>query len=454
MRIMMLRYFLFGLLMSTSLIGVQTCRAMDTEELDKTRFSPATTLFVRKDFPAHTSTSFKKTIEAPDHFDPQHYQQNKLKKDLACVFETLLAGIMHTPYGRQKIQEMIISQDEENVVLRFYFPDKNTIKKYESHYKSHVDSNNGYIKDTEEALTGWKESQATAQSEDIANIKERIKENEEHLQYLRQISEQLPQLWEKTSSLHTTHVSVPKQSVVKPEGGSFPHDNPLWNNIIQQGFMKITKNRLLCPEEDTSEYVTSLTPDEDIQHTDSFARITMCYLPQIKRDETILHPSLMFFPLIDREIKQLTVFTKEETGLDLEKLISFGYQNIFDFAHAHGLTKDLLMKSNVIQFGAAGHAVALFFTKDKVYYYDNVNYDHPLQREVYEANGPIYEEAKYFKNKNLNEMDEAEFLQRIFQEIHFRSCQVAKIREQVYDPATEWPSPYIRFFTKPLTTEK
>lgn len=404
-------------------------------------------MVVPKIFPGHTATPIQEKVEVPDYFDPKEYQQNKLKKEAACVFNSLVEFLMHIPEGRSKLKTIFHSQDAHNVYLKFYFPHKNILEKYESHYHNHINENKEYIEQKKESLELWKKEESSPETnpERMTIVRDSIEDQKKQLEDLQQRAQQLPDLWEKTLSLPSTLVSVSKQFVIKPEG-SFPHDNPSWLNLIQQGFMKITKNRFLCPAGECGGYVSEHTSVVEIQEEDSFANITMCSFPQIKSNETIIE-SLIFFPLVDKELKKVGLFTKKE-GLDLEKMDPSNYQGMVGFAHTHGLTKDLLIRSNVIQFGAAGHAVALFFGARKVYFYDNVNYDHLLQRKVYGINGPVYEEAEHFKNQRLDLMGEEEFLRRTFQEIHHRCVQVSEVREQDY---SLYPYTNILFFMNPFS---
>jgi len=179
--------------------------------------------------------------------------------------------------------------------------------------------------------------------------------------------------------------------------------------------------------------------------------------PHLNRLDDPSRKELVFSPLIDIPLNAVNISIKE-TGLDLQaiqdvraeiqsddsiKYTPLTYNTVIDFARTHGLTKELLTASNVVQFGAAGHEVALFFGEEKVHYYDNVYY--PQQVAVYGTAGPVYEEAKYFKDNPLATMDEGELFTRLFQEIYYRLEQVARVRgEGAYSNTT------IKFFKKPL----
>lgn len=453
--------FLIILFVGASLIGIQNGQAMELPMLS-----------VPEEFPGHTSRPITGVIKVPDHFDPLDYQQNEHEE--ACIFNSMVAGIMHTPYGRKKIQEIFTYQDENKVFIRGYFPPIEILRNNNIPYQFHVNYAQEVIKDANENLEAW----ASVTNPDDHALTT-IKDLETHTRNLKLKMEKLPALWNQVLALPMATVSVPKKFVTREED-SFPQDNPEWLNLIQQAYMKLTKNRIL------REYYirNGYTADEEITEEDKFGKVPFCVLSRVEKlsytenypnfpHEPYLNlicpPSdepLIFFPLIDREIKKVEIFTDQENGLEFSKIRDLkieknsdnndqpfnytfmNYQSCTDFAHTHDLTKFLLTGSNVVQFSTSGHEVALFFSKDKVYYYDNLKEDTSQRKEVYGAIGPIYEEAHYFKGQDLDQMSEEDFLQRVFQEIHFRCSQIAKIEDGEYP---SWPQTTIKFFKQPLS---
>ncbi len=405
---------------------------------------------VPQEFPGHTSRPINHLVKSPDTFNPKHYQQEKLKKEGACIFNSLFAGIMHTSYGRKQIQERIGPQDDKSVQIRFWFPNAEIMGKYDFVYKEDIKTCEDAIKGMSELLNSdeYDESGKDDIRKDIEEVKNSLKN--------------APLLWEKILYLHQTSVRVPKKFVWKNGGGSFPESNPEWLNLIQQAYMKITKHSYL-----TTSFGGYSRSDEDILEEDVFTGVPFCTLiPRTygfpdgytNNIEDPCQQILKFFPLIDIPFKEVKIITSEMTGLNLEEIkdvsaklhpdnsVSYQpltYQTNTDFAHTHGLSKDLLMEPNVIQFSSAGHEVALFFGSNKVYYYDNVVF--PDQIEIYGEEGPIYTEALYFKDHGLDTMTEETFFINLFKEIHHRGKQVAKIRNQPENSQTK-----IRFFTRAL----
>ncbi len=413
--------------------------------------SQAVLLEVPEEFPGHNiSRQITGDVKVPDEFNPQDYQQNKHLGEGACNFNSFLAGIMHTSYGRSKVQALVESQDENFVNFRFYFPSPEIFESYKFLYDI-------CVKECEENLERIDSRIKIASSESDVDMFKQLKKNFDERIEKAKVN------WDRLSDLQKTTIKVPKKFVTRSEGGSFPQNNPDWLNLMQQAYMKITKNTFLRKSDAWGGYTT----DEKISEEDVFLSVPHCWFSSesnyewqdcLNLLEAPEHESLEFFPLIDIALKSVNILTSRETGLDIQgtkdvkaKIEGDGivyekitYTDVVDFAHGHGLTKSFLMAPNVIQFNNAGHAVALIFSGEgQVYYYDNVVYD--SQIDVYGEKGPIYQEAKYFEGKDLEKMSEKDFFTCLFQEIDYRKDQVCRIRGQESYPATT-----IKFFTKPL----
>lgn len=113
--------FLLSVFIGTSLIGIHNGHAMECP-------MPS----IPEEFPGHTSRQITGIVNVSNHFDPLAYQQDE--HEAACIFNSMMAGIMHTPYGHQKVQEMILYQDEHKVFIRFHFPSEEVLRKYERGY--------------------------------------------------------------------------------------------------------------------------------------------------------------------------------------------------------------------------------------------------------------------------------------------------------------------------------
>lgn len=441
--------FLYKLLIAASLIAPQQSQASDCPILS-----------LPDPFPGHTSRSIQGTVTIPDYHDFNHYQQDKLRNEAACQFNSLLAGIMLTPYGRQKVQHLIASQDDDHVFIKFYFPNAEELSQYDGYYSSTVKLCNDSIGPTEEEINlinDENDSKRKNLQEDLDATRNTLLSTEKE--------------WQQILKLSNTWIKVPKKFVTKDKG-SFPHDNPDWLHILQQAYMKVTKINLLRPYSSGGYEAT-----ENFLETDCFAGVPRCSFykgsytnsPNSPNSPNWLHiipmenvsvKSLYLFPLIDIPLKSVTLIMKGQGGLDLEKIQDMQvtrqgdegftytprtYKTMSDFSHQHGLTKEILMASNVLEFDAAGHAVTLFFGQGKVHYYDNVKYDHPDQIAVYGKIGPIFEEGKFFAGHSIEKMTDEAFFTNLFQEIQYRREQVARVRKkEAYSNTT------IYFFERPL----
>ncbi|HUX80662.1 MAG TPA: hypothetical protein VMW10_13095 [Alphaproteobacteria bacterium] len=437
----MFRLFLLNLIACSSLIWGCESQAMHLE--------------VPEDFPGHdVARQIRGDVKVPNEFNPGDYQQNKHIGEAACNFNSLLAGIMHTPFGRSKVQAVIESQDETSVNFRFYFPSPAVFEEYKYIYESYVKE---YEMNIEELETYMEQASSESDRELYASLVEDNKKNIEKAQTD----------WKNLFHLEETSVKVPKKFVTKSEGGSFPQNDPDWLNLMQQAYMKVTKNKFLPYSGEGGGYST----DNEILEEDAFLNIPFCGFSSgyhydgqecLNLIEAPEHLSLRFFPFIDIPLKSVDILTNREIGLDLHEtkdlrakfegdVASYEtvtYTDVVEFARTHGLTKTFLMAPNVLQFGSATHAVALIFSGEgKVYYYDNVVYD--PQIDVYGEKGPIYQEAKYFKGQDLEAMTEIDFFTRLFQEIDYRKDQVYQIRKQ--EPRKQTT---IKFFTKPLLADE
>jgi hypothetical protein len=441
----MIRLFLISLLICSNFVGIQESKAM---------LESGPMLEGPENFPGHTSRKIEGFIEIPDHFNPQHFQQSRSRGESACTFNSFLAGIMHSPYGREQIGAMIESQDQDSVTFRLAFPDSKTMEKYRFRYDEKMQNlREGVDQATEIIKEGRSQASVEMAKEDLEVVQTNLKN--------------APLLWEKALILHKTSVKIPKKFVRKEDGRSFPHDNPDWVNLLQQAYMIATKNEFLYEFSDHTGY----TADEEITDLDAFGNIPLCFFSEgvykevpscLNYIEDSRRTALDCIPLIPIPLKKIHISTDEKSGIDLQASkdvkaeiqpdASINYtplpnSNIVEFAHRHGLTKDILMASNVLQFSSAGHDTVLVFGDGKVHYYDNVYY--PEQESIYGNKGPIYEEAKFFQGQSIEEMEESDFLKRLFQEIHHRKEQVAKIRSQESSPTTE-----IKFFKSALVSDE
>jgi hypothetical protein len=405
-------------------------------------------LEVPESFPGHISRPISDTVKIPDHFDPADYQQNKCRNEGACGFNSMLAGIMHTEYGRSKVQAILKSQDDRYVNLQFYFPNYETVKEFEASYY------------TEEMLNIKDDIQYFQDELDAARLKDA--QDEKEIQYLNKTITQLsnmletqPLLWEKALRASQTVVKVPKNFVTREEKASFPHDNPEWLNLLQQAYMMTTKNKVLRSRAPSGH--DSYSVGEKIEEKDVFWAVPFCnlntkgyeiggdvpkYLNLLGDPTDTSRKFLNFFPLLDIPLKEFQFYPDKAKGIDIENTVNLQikvegekttytpvtYETITAFVHHHGLSKDLLMNGNVVQIQAAGHAAALFFGQGKVMYYDNVFYPHSSQISVYGKIGPIYEDAHHFEGLSINAMVEEDFFTRFFKEINYRNGQVAQVR--------------------------
>ena len=441
-----------GLMLSAAVCALSPAYAMEQDDSITQGISQnKIVIHIPEKFPGHNTRLIQGSIKVPDYFNPADYQQEKLRNEGVCKFSSMLAGIMDTEYGRAKVQAIIESQDDTHVNIRFYFPPTDDLKKY----------------DADSTLSGLlREMKSLQQTVDNPENEEQKKEYQGYIDEVKSELEAASLFWDKVLDLSHTTVRVPKKFISREDKGSFPHNNPEWLNLMQQAYMKVTKNPNLARY---SHGHYSL--EEEITESDCFGGVPFCTLSQGSYDNTpsgltnlIKAPScqtLEFFPLINIPIKSVKLLISKD-GLDLPAIKDFKaeiqsgnsimytpltYKNVTDFAHSHGLSKDLLMASNVIQFSSTGHAVALLFGKGKVHYYDNVHY--PEQVKVYGVAGPVYEEAMCFKAQDLNAMDEEEFFARLFQEIPYRLKQVTDVRGQEAVLTTK-----ISFFEKPLVSQK
>lgn len=420
-------------------------------EVEQTEKSQNNVLIIPNEFPGHQSRRIQGTVKVPDYFNPEDYQQDKTKGEGACVFNSMLAGIMHTKHGRKKIQGLIQSQDNNAVRIKFYFPCTDELEKYDGNYKSSVQFDLDDLADCQTQITSGQI------------------ENQEELQSLQDFAHELETglekaslFWQQVLDRPNSQVYVPKNFVFKTNGPSFPHKSPEWLNLIQQAFMQITKNKFLTPQC----YSPGYSSDEEISNNDRFSSLAFCRLFQGTYTDSpsclnlIRDPArevLEFFPLVDIPIRSVTVAITQD-GLDLAKItdvkatiqsddqieyMPVTYNNVVEFAHTHGLTKELLTAGNVIQFATSSHAVVLILGDGKVHYYDNVYY--PEQKKVYGDQGPIYQEAVFFQGQSLDLISEEDFFTRLFQEIYYRLEQVARVRGEGAYSATK-----ISFFRKSL----
>lgn len=411
--------------------------------------SQAVRIKVPDEFPGHESKAILGYLTIPDHFSPEEYLQTKAKGEGACNFNSLLAGLMHSNYGRKKIQGLIKSQNDNYIEIGFYFPPTHWLKEYNG--ASHN-------------ISTFLENALEEATQDLSNITDPTQRAslQRYIDTTTLEFNQLLRLQRKVEELPETTVEVSKKFVKRRDLPSFPRKNSPWINILQQAYMKITKNRLLWPF-----FNSDYSCDEIIDENDRFRAVPLCKLTTKNHSEyvpnalniisTDSHEVLEFFPLVDIPLKSIDILINQD-GLNLEAIedakkevqddgtilvTSLKYDNILDFVRTHQLSKDLLMQSNVIQLGIHGHAVALFFEEGKVYYYDNVFYK--PQFEIYGTAGPVYEEAFYFKGKALNVMEKSEFFTLLFKEIAHRAAQVSKVRDMESPTCV-----HISFFESPL----
>lgn len=438
-------------------ISLLSVSAFAMDEPDFTPL-PQTTIHIPEKFPGHDSRPIVGTVKVTNVFNPQDYQQDKTRSERVCNFNSMLAGVMRTQYGRGKVQDLIVSQDDTHVCIHFYFPSSDVLTKYNCflEWKKNLQD---YIHELNE--------DPTPDYDEITLQFERIKKNN--------------LFWKKAIDASQTVVQVPKHFVTRPDlvrgKGSFPHQSPEWLNLLQQAYMGLTKNNYVRSTCDAiggyfDPFIFSEeTHEEEIQEKDVFWAPPLCSFQYAshasrqfpKRDPAAFNviqdkSPLHLFPLVDIPLRSFRVLVNEEEGVNFNGFYDVkenGFENgtqifevhpynsIMEFSHTHGLSKDLLMAPNVVQFGTCNHSVALFFGEGKVYYYDNVWY--PPQTTVYGKEGPIFEEAFHFTGKNINTMGEEEFLTCLFKEIAYRLKQVNKIREQEFHPNTT-----LFFFERPL----
>lgn len=432
-------------------ISLLSVSAFAMDEPDFTPL-PQTTIHIPEKFPGHDSRPIVGTVKVTNVFNPEDYQQDKTRNEGVCSFNSMLAGIMWTDYGRRKVQDLIKLQDDTNVYIRFYFPSSDVLTKYDRSLEDMKE-----VQDYSDRL-----------------IKAPVPNNDAITSQLKKLNT-ISLFWGKAIHASETVVQVPKNFVTRSDlvggKGSFPHQSPEWLNLIQQAYMGLTKNNYIRGGASSGGYFRFGIFNEEIQEQDVFWGIPLCSFEYAlhesvrfpKRDRAPFNviqdkSSLQLFPLVDISFRAFAVPVNEEEGVNFNDFYDVkenGFENgtqifevhpynsIADFSYTHGLSKDLLMASNVVRFGTCGHSVALFFGKGTVHYYDNVWY--PPQTAVYGKEGPIFEEAFHFKDKNINTMGEEEFLTCLFKEIAYRLKQVSKIREQEFHPKTT-----LFFFEKPL----
>lgn len=399
------------------------------------------------EFPGHNAKPIRGTVKVTERFDPNDYQQERGRGEGACGFNPIVAGMIRTAHGRKQIQRLFESQDENYVNIRFYSPDSEILKQYERNYNTLQIIYSANLRSLQQALNNSKND------EDMQG----------HLTRLNHHLEALPRLWEKVLNLANTTVQVPKQFVSREDKGSFPHNNPEWLNLIQQAYMKVTKNDIL---QKGAGVCADYSPYEEISDKDCFSAVPFCtlYNGAYKKPSgctnLVCHPfryALEFFLLSDIPLKSIQISINED-GLNLKDIkdikaeiqidktvlyTPITYNTVGEFTRTHGLSKDLLMTSNMMQFSSNGHGVALFFGDGEIYYYDNVHC--PKQATVYGAPGPIFEKTKNFQGKDLNVMGEEEFFIHLFKEINYRLKQVTDVRGQTAVSKTK-----ISFFERPL----
>lgn len=369
-------------------IGLILHESSSMEQSTSHKNSQSRILEVTSVFPGHTSTEIEGDVNVSDYFDPADYQQDKLRKEAVCVFNSLLAGIMHTEYGRNKVKQIIEHQDDNHVYIRFYFPTSDTLKnRIKFKEIKRVAMRQGAIDKYKAELL------SPNQDTDIDYLNEQIEACEK-------LNSNDKIVWEKFFlTEHDTLVKVPKSFVKNENGGaSYPHNNPNWLNLIQQAYVMEAQSTKVSNQHFDTRFFEGL---------DCPGYANMWF------------NNFKFTLLIDIPLKTSSI-NKEELSSDCSS-------DILRVAHTKGLTKNLLMDSNVIQIGTAGHAVALFFGNGKVHYYDNVYF--PAQVDVYGVEGPVYEEAEFFRGKDIVRMSEEDFFSCLFKEIKHRLAQVAKIRE-------------------------
>lgn len=243
-------------------LTLQAAHAMDAEPVNKESIAKKPTLSVPDPFPGHQSRPIQNTVSVAKIFNPKDTQQDKENKEGACQFNSLLAGLMHTSYGRSKIEALFQSQDADNVYIKFYFSPSEDLKTYDKGYQDVIQYAN-------KTLASLKNSLSSAPTEE---------EQQQHKNSITEIEEELEQahnLWAQMLKRHETTVSVPKKFVFREDRGSFPRSNPEWLNLIQQAYMKITKNRFL-----TSHANGGYSCDEMISSNDRFSSVPFCKLAQ------------------------------------------------------------------------------------------------------------------------------------------------------------------------------
>ncbi len=265
-------------------------------------------------FPGHTSTKMEGDVNISDYFDPAEYQQDKLRNEAVCVFNSLLAGIMHTEYGRNKVKQIIEHQDDHHVYIHFYFPTSQTLKsrvKFEE-LKRVVMRQFSIDKYKAELLS-------PNQDTDIDYLNRNIEACEKY-------NNDDKVVWEKFLLIeHDTLVKVPKNFVRNENGGpSYPHKNSNWLNLIQQAYVVETQNTKLGNQHfDTRFFGDFNRPGYADKWFNNFK----------------------FTLLLDIPLKTSSI-NKEELSSDCSS-------DILKAAHNKGLTKNLLMDSNIIQINTA-----------------------------------------------------------------------------------------------------
>lgn len=368
----------------------------------------------------HSERPIGGNIQIPNQFNPQDFQQNRSNKETACVFSSMLAGMMHTSYGRQQIQNLISHQDENAVYFKFHTPSTDVINQYNCYHEDVLSFPVTYLERLEK-----KYSNGGIETEYYEEEKRRVKD----------IIARDQQAWNIFSQLQDVIVCVPKKNMYCLEHDSFPHNSASWVNLLEQAYLTLVKNNVFLQKPHEVDYAAS--------RNYRFSRISPCTLMHQEFDECSC-PSkteFSFYPLIPvnplKEIKFNIEQYTNDNAYTLKTIESFKEK---------GLTKDLLIRSNVLQFNSADHAVTLFFGKEdgKVYYYDNAIAE-SIVEGGYDSLGPIYEEATFFKGKDLNEISEIDFFSLLGQEIFHRVKQVAAIRDE-----KQFSNTTLIFFTNPL----